>query len=224
MKKYFLTGLATLLPLVLTVLIVSWIVGLLTKPFIGFLQPLMEQLELQDKPLWIFSAKQVLVYGSRLLILVSLVVVILLVGFLMRWVLLHELLMIGGWVLHRIPFVGSVYRASQEVISRLFHQSTTQLKQVVLVPFPHEKALAMGFTTGEGMLPIVHGETSQEEAGHSVTVLLPGAPNPLMGFLLHVPRDQVTPTQIRIEDALRFMISCGALAPSLLQTKNSEPL
>jgi uncharacterized membrane protein len=221
MKKYFLTGLATLLPLVLTLLIVSWIVGVLTKPFMGFLEPLMHQLEIQDKPLWIFSARQVLLYSSRLLVLLSLTLAILIVGFLMRWVLLHELVLIGEWILHRIPFVGSVYRASKEVITRLFHQKTTQLKQVVLVPFPHEKALAMGFITGDSALPKVD-QIAGEVASDTITVLLPGAPNPLMGFLLHVPRNQVIFTQIRVEDALRFMISCGALCPSPLQSNISN--
>ncbi|MDP1835672.1 MAG: DUF502 domain-containing protein [Chlamydiales bacterium] len=201
MKKHFLTGLATLLPLVLTVMIFMWIVNFLTKPFMGLVEPTLQHFDL-DRPFGFLNAKEVVLYTSRLLILLFLVLITLGIGFLLQLYVLHQIVLVGDWILRRIPFVGSVYKSSSEVITRIFKQEKSNFKQVVLVPFPHDGSMCLAFITNE--VPLT---------GDRVTVFVPGVPNPLMGFLLQYPRHQVIKTEVRVDDAIRFMVSCGALSP-----------
>lgn len=201
MKKHFVTGLATLLPLLLTTIIVLWVVGFLTKPFMGLVEPLLQHFDL-DKPIGFLNAREVLLYTSRFFVLIFLFVVTLLIGLLMEWYVLHRLIALGDWIIHRIPFVGKVYKSSQEVITRVLNKEATNFKKVVLVPFPHQKSKALAFITNDAAI----------KEG-TVTVFLPGVPNPLMGFLLSFPQAQVIETDIAVDEALRFMVSCGALAP-----------
>lgn len=201
MKKHFLTGLATLLPLLLTIMIFMWIVTFLTKPFMGFVEPALQHFDL-DRPIGFLNAKEVVLYTSRFFVLLFLVLITLGFGFLLQLYVLHQLVLVGDWILRRIPLVGSVYRSSTEVITRIFKQEKSNFKQVVLVPFPHDGSLCLAFITNE--LSLTHDR---------VTVFVPGVPNPLMGFLLQYPRHQVVKTQLRVDDAIRFMVSCGALSP-----------
>lgn len=201
MKKHFVTGLATLLPLLLTTIIVLWVVGFLTKPFMGLVEPLLQHFDL-DKPIGFLNAREVLLYTSRFLVLIFLFVVTLLIGLLIEWYVLHRMIALGDWIIHRIPFVGKVYKSSQEVITRVLNKEATNFKKVVLVPFPHQNSKALAFITNDAAI----------KEG-TATVFLPGAPNPLMGFLLSFPQTQVIETDIAVDEALRFMVSCGALAP-----------
>lgn len=156
MKKYFLTGLALLLPLIITLWIVSFVFDLLTKPFMGMMTHILETFQVSHQNVRLLQSKEIILYASRVLSLVFLFGLILAVGWLTQWYLVHRFLYFGDQILHRIPMVNKIYRATQEVMSTLLGNDTVGEKIPVLVPFPHERSFTIGLSTG-----IYTAETSQ---------------------------------------------------------------
>jgi uncharacterized membrane protein len=46
-----------------------------------------------------------------------------------------------------------------------------------------------------------------------VTVYVPTTPNPTSGFMLIVPRGEVMPLDMSVDEALKYIISMGVVAP-----------
>ena len=138
MKKYFLTGLVILLPLALTIAIVVFIINLFTGPFVGFFVQ-----QLQDFS-WYKHYAPLIHALLKILLIVILFFFTVLLGFLTRALLFNSLLKLSDYVMHRIPLIRTIYKASQQVIKTLFESSSRSFKQVVLVPFPSQSSYAIG--------------------------------------------------------------------------------
>ena len=83
MKKSFFTGFITLLPLVLTLMIITWVFDFLTTPFIGLTEKIV--LIYQQKTGFEAASHQSLIlFTSRVLALIFLIVLIFILGFLGR--------------------------------------------------------------------------------------------------------------------------------------------
>lgn len=200
MKKYFVTGLVVLLPLALTFWIVSFILGVLTEPFLGVAEAVLKILGV--------SSKEALDLGGKFLALIFLFFVLITIGAIGRYFFFKYLLQLSDAILHRIPVISTVYKTSQELIHSVFKQDSTSFKQVVFVPFPHPGSLTIGLVTQE------------ETFDKRMAVFIPTTPNPTSGFLLMFKKDQVIPLEMSVEEALRYIISCGVLQPMI---HKSEP-
>lgn len=204
MRKYFATGLAILLPIILTCFIVAFILRILTKPFLGLTQQIFFILAGDDNVL--ASHPAILQFISQLLILLSLFVMLVFIGFAAQLFFTKVIFRIGDRIIHTIPFVNKIYKAAQDVIENLANPRTSSFSQVVLVPFPNKHSLSLGFITREG-LP---AESDCNES-HLVSVFVPGTPNPTMGFMLMFNRNQLVFTDIKVDEALKFIVSCGVI-------------
>lgn len=120
MKKYLITGLVTLLPVVVTIAIVIFLVNFLTQPFIGIVQNFLSHFNLLNKGFLFFSPEKILTYTSKFLILVVLFGFTLLLGMVARWFFIHSLLNLADSLLQKIPVVNTVYKTSQDIIKTLF--------------------------------------------------------------------------------------------------------
>lgn len=202
MRKLFFTGLITLLPFTLTLLIAIFIINLLTNPFQGTIEGILAHYDLLDKPIFFFSASDILHFSSKLLALTLLLALILLIGFLGRMVIAKAFFNFGDYVIRHIPFVNKVYKSVQEFVNTLFKSNTSSFSQAALVPFPHKDAYSMGFIS-----------TKQTPENHSekVLVFVPGTPNPTAGFLLSFKYEEIVFLDMKVEDALKFTISCGIM-------------
>jgi len=203
MKRNFLTGLAILLPIALTLWILGLLIDFLTHPFIGSVENLISV----DLGSFSQTTRGLLLFGSKMLILFILAAFILTVGYFGQLFFFRSLFHYGDLLLHRIPFVNKIYKATQDVVKTLFQEETTTFSQVVLVPFPHEKARSIGFITKRDQAAYM-----DEQHGHKVSVFVPGTPNPTMGFMLLYDRNTLIFTELSIEEALKFVISCGVMA------------
>lgn len=195
MKKYFVTGLVVLLPLALTYWVMSFILGVLTDPFTGIAAATLKLLGVESP--------EALEFGKKVLSLVFLFAIIITIGAIGRYFLFKYLLQLSDAILHRIPVVSSVYKTSQDLIQSVFKQDSTSFKQVVFVPFPHPGSYTVGLVTQE------------EGLEGRMAVFIPTTPNPTSGFLLMFHKDQVIPLNMKVEDALRYVISCGVLLPEV---------
>src|SRR5262249_29602079 len=147
------TGLVILLPLALTILVVMFIFNLLTDPFVGFVTNALNYFGLFQSGFLFLSANETQQVVSKLLILVFLFGFTLLLGAFARWYFIRYLLKIWDFILHRIPFVRTVYRVSQDVINTIFSDNANSFKQVVLVPFPHQSSYSIGLITRDSLPP-----------------------------------------------------------------------
>ncbi len=212
MRKYFFTGIAILLPIVITVLVVVFFLNLLTNPFLGFVEEVLDYYALKGKSIWFLSGDQVLRLISKFIIIVFLFLITLAVGFLGRWVLIHYLFRIGDKIIHKIPIINKVYKAAKDVVTTLFSSEETQFKQVVLVPFPHSGVYSLGLITRGGQ---------PEESFEKISVFVPASPNPSMGFMFLYQRKDLLFIDMKVEDALKMIISCGVVVKKLKCTSYS---
>ncbi len=110
---------------------------------------------------------------------------------------------IADRLLKRLPVVGMVYQAWKEVLVVPPGEKGT-FDQVVLVPSAEGVGSYVGFTSGKGLA----GDPE------TICVFVPGAPNPLTGRLLLVPRSAVRPMPVPVEEAVKFVLSTGNHLPA----------
>lgn len=216
MKRYFAAGLAILLPIVLTALILRFFVNLLTEPFLGIVRSIFAYYHINTSFLFL-SKDQAEVILSRFLILITLFLMVLLIGFIVRHFFVKGFLDLMDNLLHRVPIVNKIYKAIQEVMHTLFVHEGPAFSTVVLVPFPHNKTYSVGLITKEALPP-----GSDKEHLDLVSVFVPGTPNPTMGFMLLFRREQLIFVDMKVEDALKFIISCGVMYSGFVQNKGQD--
>lgn len=202
-KKYFLTGLVILLPIVVTAFLVVFAFNLLAKPLQGIMSGLLNYYGLTET-ISLFKSEHVLTIVSKTLSFLILMSIVLVAGIAARLFFMHTILRFGDYVIHRIPIVNKIYKASQEVVKTLFVSKTTNFSQVVLVPFPHAKALSIGFLTNENS-----SLNTSLGSENRVSVFVPGTPNPTIGFMLTFKKTEILFIDMTVEEALKFIVSFG---------------
>ncbi|ADI38402.1 conserved hypothetical protein [Waddlia chondrophila WSU 86-1044] len=205
-KRYFFTGLALLLPVVFTIWIVSFFINLLTRPFLNIVKEILRYYNLLDQPFLFLSADQFLHLVSKVLIILILIGVTLLLGFLTKVFVMNTLIKMGDKIIHKIPIVNRIYKAAQDVVQTLLKKERQSFSQVVLVPFPCARSYSIGMVTRECL-----NEDSDEEHAGLISVFVPATPNPTMGFMLFFKREQLVFVDMKVEDALRTVMSCGVI-------------
>ncbi len=214
MKRNFLTGLVIILPLALTFIIVLLIVDLLTQPFLGFTERLLQSSPLIQNGNPIFSSEQAIRIWSQVIILIALFLIVFLLGIFARWFIFKMLVKWGDFIIHRIPIVNKLYKTVKEVINVIFTSQEKTFKQVVMVAFPNEDTFCVGFLSKES--PNVFNQPTNQEL---ISVFLPTTPNPTTGYLLQFPKSEVFDLDMSIEDALKFIVSCGMVSDSNQENK-----
>ena len=93
------------------------------------------------------TGHSLLLFASKIIILLLLFGGILLIGFFGELFVVRSLLHIGDTILHRIPLVNKIYKAAQDVVKTLFSKEQKSFSQVVLVPFPRSNTKSLAFIT-----------------------------------------------------------------------------
>ena len=91
----------------------------------------------------------------------------------------------------------------------------------MLIEYPRKGIYSIGFFTQD-----TKGEVQRRLKHDVVSVFLPTTPNPTSGFLLFVPKNEVTDLDLTIEEALKLVISGGAIIPTSThksQIENEAP-
>lgn len=193
-RKYFLTGLLIVLPVLITVyLFVS-----LFSFFDNILGRYISRLTIAY-----FDVK---IPGLGLLVFILLIFV---TGFFATNFLGRKLFLYFEHVWFRFPVIKKIYPAAKQVTHFLFGQKLKgQLQKVILVEYPRKGVFVIAFVTNH---------TDTVIAGHArkelLNVLVPSVPNPLTGFLIHVPADEVIYLDMTVEEAVKMVVSGGVLNP-----------
>jgi uncharacterized membrane protein len=121
----------------------------------------------------------------------------------------------GGRILHRIPIVKSIYSSVKQVSDTLFSSSGNAFREAVLVQYPRQGSWTIAFVTGRP-----GGEAAQHLVGDYLSLYVPTTPNPTSGFFLMVARADVIELSMSVDEALKYIISMGVVAPPALAVRN----
>ncbi|MCW5700413.1 MAG: DUF502 domain-containing protein [Rhodospirillales bacterium] len=140
--------------------------------------------------------------------LVILIVLLILIGALTAGYVGRMVTRIYEGVLSRTPVVRNVYGAIKQIIETVLAQQSPAFSQAVLVEYPRRGLWAIAFITGR-----TEGEVQNITDEELINVFLPTTPNPTSGFLLFVPRRDIMPLSMTVEEAAKMVISGGIVTP-----------
>lgn len=207
-KKQFITGLIILLPLALTLGILYFIINFFTQPFFGFFEYFLE------KTAWYAHHKVLIDFGIKILLLIFIFCLTVLLGMLTRPIFFKSAISFYDGLMHRIPFFNTIYKAIQQMTKALLGTSEFTFKYVVMVPFPSPASFAIGLVSSPP--PALYEEGVGEKL---IAVYVSTTPNPTSGFLLMYKQSEVVYIDMKIEDALKYIISCGVITADKSQEK-----
>ncbi|MDZ7374972.1 MAG: DUF502 domain-containing protein [candidate division KSB1 bacterium] len=197
LRAYFVTGLLIIIPVVATIYVLNQLFLLLD----GVLGDLVNRL---------FA--KVFGYSSSVRIpglgLLALLLLILATGAAARNYLGRKVFEVGDNLITRVPLVNRIYMTVQQISKAFFSERREFLKRAVLIEYPRKGVYCIGFYTQD-----TRGEIQDKLENDIVGVFLPTTPNPTSGFLLFVPRAEVIELDMPIEEALKLVISGGAVVP-----------
>ena len=196
LRRYFVTGLATLFPVAVTV----WLVVQIFRFTDGLLG---RSLGLQIPGL-----------GLLVTIIVIMVVGVLSIHFFGR-VLFRTLELL----LMRLPLIKKIFPAVKQLAQFLFSEEARQtaFRRVVLVQYPRPGAYSLAFVTNES-------QTTATGARQTLlTLLIPNPPSPFTGPIIFVPQQDVIPLDLSVEDAVKLIVSGGVVTSPLNAVPQSNP-
>jgi uncharacterized membrane protein len=194
MRKYFVTGLLILVPLVITGWVISLIVGTL------------------DQSLLLLPAgwrpEALVGFHIPLLGTIFTLMIIFLTGLATRNFIGNQVVRVWEMVLTRIPVVNSIYSSVKQVSDTLLSSSGNAFRKAVLVEYPRKDSWTIAFVTG-----VPGGEVADHLVGDFISIYVPTTPNPTSGFFLMVKRDSVVELELSVDEALKYIVSMGVVAP-----------
>ena len=195
-KRYFITGLLIWVPLAIT----AWVLTLIAGAADQSLRLLPE------------SAHPGKILGYNIPgagIAVSLLI-ILITGVLAANFIGQRLVQWWESLLARIPVVSSIYNSVKQVSDTLFSSSGNAFRKALLVQYPRQGSWTIALLTGTP-----GGDVCNHLHGDYVSVYVPTTPNPTSGFFLMMPRNEVIELDMAVDEALKYIISMGVVAPPL---------
>jgi uncharacterized membrane protein len=218
-RRFFLRGLAALLPTLITLWLVVWVwdflwgnVGqhivlgirwiwmtLSNRGIVSFAPPAYIGRALDDR-----------LFGTRLIGVLIAVLLIYIVGVFVGNLIGRTAWRIAEHGVMKIPLIRAIYPAVKQITDFILSERSGQFQgsKVVAVE-PHEKGIwSIGLVTGSGVRPLSDA-TGQE----MLTVFVPSSPTAFSGYVLVVPKESVVELPLKVEEAMRLLVSGGVLAP-----------
>ncbi len=123
----------------------------------------------------------------------------------------------GEDLLGRMPVVRNLYSGLKQIFQTVLSDKSSSFQEVGLIEYPRKGIWAIVFIATEA-----RGEVDQklrQSKKETLAVFLPTTPNPTSGFLLFVPKSDITILDMKVEDAAKLVISAGLVTPELLDKK-----
>ncbi len=162
-----------------------------------------------------FNPGTYLPYGLPGLGVVLLLIFLILVGMLTANFVGRTFMLLGQRLIEHMPIISGIYNAFRKIFETLLGSGkNTAFRQPVLIEYPRKGLWTIAFLTG----PVYKGiQNKVDEA--LVSVYVPTTPNPTSGFLIYMPKKDVIPLNIRVDDALKTILSMGIINPDAKPTR-----
>jgi|SRR6267142_4790008 len=201
LRTYFLTGLLVLSPVVITAYII-W------KLFV-FVDHLMGTT---------LRGGYIRPGGVPGIGFVTVILIITITGALANNILGRSLGAVVEALILRVPFLRGVYLTLKEMGEAILSDKKGVFQRVVLVPYPSPGVYSIGLVTTPPP------RSMDEAVGVPLEgVFIPTPPNPTTGPLVYYPRDQLIPTSLRVEQAIKMVLSGGVVVPMEPGPSSREP-
>lgn len=195
LKAYFFTGILVTAPVTITFYMAYKLILYIDRGINGLIPPR-------------FQESAHFPYGIPGVGVVVLIVCMIAIGMFTTGYLGRFFVRLGEKIVSKMPFISSVYSLLKQVFETFFSDKKQSFNQAVLLQYPREGLWTVGFVSAN-----TTGETAEHFDKKMLNVFVPTTPNPTSGFLIFVPESEVIKLQMPVEDALKFVISCGIVTP-----------
>jgi uncharacterized membrane protein len=195
LRKWLLSGLLVLVPLIITLGVLDWVVSTLDKT-------------LNILPVAWHPDRWIGLRIPGLGVLFALAV-LLSIGALASNIVGNR--MVNWWhaLLHRIPVVRSIYSGVKQISDTLFSEKGNAFRKALLVQWPREGVWTVAFLTGQP-----GGEVAKHVPDDCLSVYVPTTPNPTGGYFVMLKRSDCIELDMSVDEALTYVVSMGVISPS----------
>jgi len=194
LRRYLVAGILIWLPILATVWVVSFFIHIMDETLL-LLPPA-------------YRPQALMGFALPGLGAVFAFVVVLLTGLLVTNLVGRQLVSLWEELLNRIPIVRSVYGGVKSFAESVFSQSNS-FRKVVMLQYPRQGIWSIGFMTAEDV-----PEISLKLGIQHCSVYISSALNATAGYLVIVPRSEVTELDMSVDSAMKMIITCGVVVPT----------
>ena len=197
-RYYFLIGLFSILPIAATL----WLIEIIFKTFAGPAQSIINKI-LPD----IIPGQDVI---SWIVGFIMTILFVLVCGYIISSVFGKILFSKIESIIARIPIVNSLYQTIKGLTESISNSSKQAFSKVVLIQYPRKNIWTLALVTGE---------STNEKGVNFYHLFLPTSPNPTSGYMLYISKDDAVEVDMTTEEAIKIIVSGGAIAPNKNQIK-----
>lgn len=214
LRNRIVTGFFVVVPILLSLLIAWLIYSKLTEWAVDSFEPLLQEY-LDTQMIWLGHA-------IRLISLFFMLLILFIVGQLTKMALGRKAITITQGIFLRLPIINFIYSTCKQIGDALWSsKGGNMFRQVVLIEFPMSGSYAIGFLTNENKRDF---EVNERLHSQLVSVFMPTTPNPTSGFLMFIPKENCIFLEMSVSDAMRLIVSCGAVLPGNLSPDVTKQL
>ena len=164
-----------------------------------------------------YNPETYLPYGSTAIGVLLLLVFLTLVGMLTANFVGKALVRFGRNIIDKMPIISGLYNAFRKIFETLLGgNQNTAFRHPVLVEYPRKGMQTIAFLTGP-----VYQEIQKKNKDELVSIYVPTTPNPTSGFLIYLPKKDIIPLNIGVDEALKIILSMGIINPDEKRMKKS---
>ena len=163
------------------------------------------------------STNQLFYYipGFGIIVLISALIII---GMFTTGFIGNFFVRLGDFIVSKMPLISSIYSLLKQLFETVLSPKSQSFKEAVLVQYPRTGIWIIGFLAG----PSAENLQNKVPNKDLLSVFIPTTPNPTSGFLILIPKKDVIKLDISVEDALKYVVSCGIVAPLDEPKKNTK--
>lgn len=209
LRNAFVSGLLLIAPVGVTIIVLNFLIqkiGIPTRQLFFFFIP-----RNQSGLIWVE-------YGLYFLAMIGVALFITIMGWLSKLLIGRALVNLFERIVDTVPFIRNVYNTVKQIRDTFVQQEKAVFQQSVIIEYPRKGIWVLGFLTGVGK-----GEIQHRTSAELLNVFVPTTPNPTSGFLLMVPKNEVHFLDMAIGDAMKLIISGGAVVPPWKNGPSDSP-
>ncbi len=213
-RGHFYAGLIVILPLFLTVFIINWMVN-----FIVVVTRESFFTSLINRTIVFFGIEDnihlvTITYG---LCLLGILLFITLIGYVAKNIVGKKITRFINKIIGRLPIVKHIYTTISQIVSLVSSEKGNTYKKAIAVEYPRKGIYSIGFLTSE------ENEALSKITGKELcNVFIPTSPNPTSGMFICVPKEDIIFLDMKIDDAVKLIISGGVIVPGMEKEEDGE--